>query len=121
MGKFVITKRLNGEFQFNLKSNNGLVILSSEGYATKDSCKLGIESVKFNSLDDTNFERRVTKDRKLYFNLKSTNGQIIGTSQLYGSDFACEKGINSVKNNVANATVEDKTNNRMALRTISVI
>ena len=31
MGKFVITKRANGEFQFNLKAGNGQTILASEG------------------------------------------------------------------------------------------
>ncbi len=49
MGKFVITKRSNGEFQFNLKANNGQSILSSEGYSTKNACENGIESVKRNS------------------------------------------------------------------------
>lgn len=46
MGKFVITKRSNGEFQFNLKANNGQTILTSEGYSAKSSCESGIESVK---------------------------------------------------------------------------
>lgn len=121
MGKFIMTKRLNGEFQFNLKSNNGLVILTSEGYTTKANCENGIESVKRYSLEDSNFERRVSGDRKIYFNLKAQNGQVIGTSQMYGSDFACDKGIASVKNNAANATVEDKTSNRLALRVSSNI
>lgn len=121
MGKFVIIKRLNGEFQFNLKSNNGLVIMTSEGYTTKANCENGIQAVKNHAPDDSNFERRVTKDRKIYFNLKAPNGQVIGTSQMYGSDFACDKGINSVKNNAADAKVEDKTSNRMALRVTSNI
>jgi len=120
MGKFIMTKRLNGEFQFNLKSNNGLVILTSEGYTTKANCENGIESVKRSAQDDANFERRVTKERKIYFNLKAGNGQIIGTSQMYGSDFACEKGIASVKNNAADATIEDKTSNRLAQRVTSL-
>ncbi len=34
MGTFVITKRANGEFRFNLEAANGQVILSSEGYTT---------------------------------------------------------------------------------------
>ncbi|MCF6133235.1 YegP family protein [Flavobacterium wongokense] len=121
MGKFIITKRLNGEFQFNLKSNNGLVILASEGYSSKANCENGIESVIRFSQDDSNFDRKVSKDRKIYFNLKSGNGQIIGTSQMYGSDFACDKGIASVKNNAANASVEDKTSNRLAQRVTSAI
>lgn len=39
MGKFVIKKRSNGEFQFNLHAGNGQVILSSEGYASKAGCE----------------------------------------------------------------------------------
>jgi len=115
-----MTKRLNGEFQFNLKSNNGLVILTSEGYSSKANCENGIESVKRFSQEDSNFERRVSKDRKIYFNLKASNGQVIGTSQMYGSDFACDKGIASVKNNAANASIEDKTSNRLAQRVTSI-
>ena len=49
MGKFVITVRKNGEFQFNLKASNGQVILTSEGYTTKTACLNGIESVKKNA------------------------------------------------------------------------
>lgn len=121
MGKFIMTKRLNGEFQFNLKANNGLVILTSEGYTTKANCENGIEAVKRSSLEDSNFDRKETRDKKIYFNLKASNGQIVGTSQMYGSDFACDKGIASVKTNAADASVEDKTNNRLAQRVTSKI
>jgi hypothetical protein len=116
MGKFIMTKRLNGEFQFNLKSNNGLVILSSEGYSTKANCENGIESVRRFSQDESNFEKHTASNDKYYFNLKSSNGQIIGTSQMYGSEFGVEKGIASVKTNAADAKTEDKTANRILQR-----
>lgn len=32
MGKFVVTKGKNDEYYFNLKADNGQVILTSEGY-----------------------------------------------------------------------------------------
>lgn len=80
MGKFIITKRKNGEFQFNLNASNGQTILTSEGYKTKASCENGIESVKKNSTDDSKFERKESTNGKSYFNLKASNGQIIGTS-----------------------------------------
>ena len=113
MGKFIITKRLNGEFQFNLKSNNGLVILTSEGYLTKASCESGIESVKKSSQEDTLFKKEKAANGKHYFVLKASNGHIIGISQMYGSDFATEKGIASVKSNASEAAIEDKTNKRI--------
>ncbi len=49
--KFIIKKRLNGEYMFNLKAGNGEIIATSEGYASKQSCKNGIQSVKDNAPD----------------------------------------------------------------------
>lgn len=109
MGKFVITKRTNGEFQFNLKANNGQTILASEGYSAKAGCLNGIESVKTNSQDDSKFARETAKNGKPYFNLKATNGQIIGTSEMYESVAARDNGIESVKNNAPTATTDDQT------------
>lgn len=108
MGKFIISTRKNGEFQFNLKAANGQVILSSEGYSSKAGCQNGIESVRKNAQDDSKFERLTAKDGRSYFNLKATNGQIIGSSQMYESDNGMERGIESVKNNAPNASVEEE-------------
>ena len=58
MGKFVIKRRKNGEYQFNLKATNGQDILASEGYTTLAACKNGIESVMKNAADEKHFERR---------------------------------------------------------------
>ncbi len=109
MGKFVITKRTNGEFQFNLKAGNGQSILGSEGYKTKASCENGIESVKTNSKDDSKFDRKTSSNGKPYFNLKATNGQIIGSSEMYESEASRDNGIASVKSNAPEATIEDQT------------
>lgn len=109
MGKFEITKRKNGEFQFNLKAGNGQVILTSEGYTAKDSCKNGIESVKKNSQLDQRFELKTAKNGKPYFNLKASNGQIIGTSEMYESESSRDNGVASVKKNAPDATVADLT------------
>ena len=51
MGKFVVTVRKNGEFQFNLKATNGQVIHTSEGYTKKESCLNGIDSIRRNAPD----------------------------------------------------------------------
>lgn len=108
MGKFVITKRTNGEFQFNLKAGNGQTILVSEGYTTKAACLNGIESVKTNSQDDSRFDRRESSTGKPYFNLKASNGQIIGSSEMYESVSARENGIESVKKNAPDSTLDDQ-------------
>jgi len=109
MGKFVITKRKNDEFQFNLKAGNGQTILASEGYTTRAACENGIESVRKNSQDDGRYDRLEAKNGKPYFNLKAGNGQIIGSSEMYESVASRENGIESVKKNAPDATVDDQT------------
>lgn len=109
MGKFVITKRKNGEFQFNLQAGNGQVILTSEGYASKPSCMNGVKSVMKNASEAKRFDSKVAKNGKFHFNLKATNGQIIGSSEMYESQASCENGIASVKKNAPDATIDDKT------------
>jgi uncharacterized protein YegP (UPF0339 family) len=109
MGKFVITKRSNGEFQFNLKAGNGQTILGSEGYSSKAGCDNGIDSVRKNSQDESKYDRKTSSNGKYYFNLKATNGQIIGTSEMYESESSRDNGIASVKENAPYATVDDQT------------
>jgi uncharacterized protein YegP (UPF0339 family) len=107
MGTFLISKRKNEEFQFVLKAGNGQIILASEGYTTKAACDNGIESVKKNSQDDARFEKLEAKNGKPYFNLKATNGQIIGSSEMYESVAARDNGIESVKKNAPDADVKE--------------
>lgn len=109
MGKFIITQRVNNEYQFSLKAGNGEIILTSEGYVQKASCQKGIESVKVNSQDDSRYDRRTAVNGKDYFVLKARNGEIIGKSQLYSTRSGMENGIASVKFNAPTAEIIDQT------------
>ena len=108
MGKFVITLRKNGEYQFNLKATNGQVILTSEGYTTKPACLNGIESVKKNAAIPERFEVKVAKNGKPYFNLKASNGQVVGASQMYASEATMKAGIASVAKNAPEAPIVEE-------------
>lgn len=105
MGTFHITTRSNGEVQFNLKADNGQVILSSEGYTSMAACENGIESVRKNATEEGRFERKESSNGKFYFNLKAGNGQVIGTSQMYEADNSRDNGIESVMKNAPEANV----------------
>ncbi len=109
MGKFEITTRKNGEFQFNLKATNGQVILTSQGYKTKVSCLNGVESVKKNAQTEARFEKKVAANGKPFFNLMATNGQVIGSSQMYASEVTMNNGIASVMKNAPEAAIVDLT------------
>ncbi|MGG7643544.1 YegP family protein [Rhodovulum sp. YNF3179] len=107
-GKFELYTDKAGEFRFRLKAGNGQIILASEGYKQKASAENGIESVRKNAADDARFDRTETKNGKFRFNLKSTNGQVIGTSENYESASARDNGIESVKSNAPDAKVDDQ-------------
>jgi uncharacterized protein YegP (UPF0339 family) len=107
MAKFEIYTDKRGEFRFRLKANNGQAILASEGYKSKASCTNGIESVRKNSQDDSKYEKLESKSGKTYFNLKATNGQIIGTSEMYSSNSGMQNGMASVRKNAPNAEVKE--------------
>lgn len=45
----------------------------------------------------------------VHFDLKAGNGEVILNSKVYNNLVACKKGIESVKRNAPNASVEDQT------------
>lgn len=99
----------NSQFMFNLKAANGEIILASETYKSKESALSGIESVKKNSPNDEQYERKKSVSSQPYFLLKAKNHEIIGRSETYSSEGAMEKGIESVKKNGPIATTNDIT------------
>jgi uncharacterized protein YegP (UPF0339 family) len=105
MGKFEVSTRTNGDFQFNLKADNGQVIMTSQGYNSKDACMNGIESVRKNGADENNFEKKEAANGKQFFNLKAGNGQIIGSSQMYADASGRDNGIASVGKNAPDAEI----------------
>lgn len=108
-GKFELYNDKAGEFRFRLKAGNGQIILASEGYKAKASATNGIESTRKNAPIDGSYERKTTKSGQYMFNLKATNGQVIGTSEQYKTEASMENGIESVKKNAPDAALDDQT------------
>src|SRR4029453_12433724 len=104
-----LTTTSDGRFLFNLRSENGEKILTSESYEAKASAHKGIESVRSNASDDAQFDRRTSTDDKPYFVLKAANGEILGTSEQYSSAAAMENGVQSVMANAPTAVVDDSS------------
>lgn len=108
-GWYEMTKSSDGQFKFVLKAGNGEIILTSELYKTKAAANNGIASVQSNSPDDAQYEKKVSKNDKPFFNLKAKNHQIIGSSQLYASEASRDNGIESVKTNGPSDKIKDLT------------
>ncbi len=98
----------NGQFYFHLISGNGEIILSGEGYTSKQSCLNGISSVKVNASRDFGYPLNDGYGNYT-FNLESTNGEIIGRSENYTSLKARDNGVKAVKREAPEAPVEDLT------------
>jgi len=107
--KFEIKKAKNRQFMFNLKASNGEIILTSERYKKKSSCKKGIKSVKVNARVAKRYKTLIARNSKPYFVLCARNNQVIGKSEMYSSTSSLEKGIKSVKKNAPGAKVVDLT------------
>lgn len=103
VAKFEIYTDKGREYRFRLKAANGEIMLVSEGYLTKASCANGIMSVKTNATIDARYERKVILSENYMFNLKSSNGQVIATSETYETSSARDNAIESVKKITSNA------------------
>jgi len=108
-GKFELFTDKAGEYRFRLKAGNGEVILASEGYKQKASALNGIDSVRRNAAEDARFERKDSGSGQPMFNLRASNGQVIGVSETYSSGSARDKGIASVMKTAPEARLEDLT------------
>ena len=107
-GKFVVSRRSNGEFQFKLCASNGQTILTSEGYTTREGCMNGVASVRTNAADATRFEKRTASDGRFYFVLKAGNHQVIGQSQMYAGFEECDNGMESVGHHAPDAEIAEE-------------
>ena len=92
-------------FSFIFVNAEGKTIVKSENYAQKASAKNGIESVKKKCQEDSRYELKESSNNKAYFNIKSTNGQIVGTSALFDSETERTAAITELKANSEEAEI----------------
>ena len=127
---FEVYEDKGDQWRWRLKHVNGNIIADgSEGYASKQKAKQGLESVRSNapgayiedhSLEDptpdateggssATFEIHRGSDDKWRWRLVHDNGNIIAdSSQGYASKQKCKQGLDSVRRNVPGAPVKDQ-------------
>lgn len=120
MSRFILRK-VNTGFKFDLLAANGQDILTSEVYESRAACLRGIGSVRknapsahlenqtepdFTTLANPKYELYTDKSGAFRFRLRSRNGKIIAVSDDYTSKAAALSGIESVRNNAAQAEIE---------------
>jgi uncharacterized protein len=104
MGRFQLTKK-GDQWHFDLQAGNYEPILHSEMYESRAAADNGIESVRKNAVREGAFVKTQSANGQWHFVLKSTNGQVVGQSEMYESEAGCDNGIASVIKNAPDATV----------------
>lgn len=104
---FNLTKNDKGQFSFSLKADDTHVLLRSETYESKASAQNGILAVQKNAATDARFELKNASDGRPYFNLKSANGQVVGTSPMFADAAARDAAVAAVKADGATADVRE--------------
>jgi uncharacterized protein YegP (UPF0339 family) len=108
-GYYELKTTEGGKTHFTLHAGNHEIILCSQLYAEKSSAENGIDSTRTYGTHEARFERKLSAKGEPYFLLKAPNGQIIGTSEMYGSEASRDNGIRSVVTNCASIIVKDLT------------
>jgi len=106
-GTFEIFQGADGQFRFQLLAKNGERILASEGYTSRSGAKNGIKSVQTNGANKARYAVETADNGEFYFNLKSGNGQVIGTSETYTSKSNAQAGVDAVVRALASASTAD--------------
>jgi uncharacterized protein len=91
----------NGRFYFRLVAGNSQIVLQSQSYARRQNAQKGADAVLRHGADEQRFEHRVARNGQFYFVVKSTNGEIIGTSETYVTKYNAERGARAVRAIVA--------------------
>lgn len=120
MGKFQLRRTAAG-YKFDLKAANGETVATSEVYLSQAACVKGAQSVakcapraKLADLtagqapaSNPRFELYQDQGGAYRFRLKARNGKIIAVSQAYTTRAACTGGVESVRENAAQAIIEE--------------
>ena len=122
MGNFYIRQVPTGT-KFDLTAANGQIIAVSEIYTTRAACLRGIASVQRNApkarledltaqptgqVSNPKFQLFLDKAGQFRFRLRAHNGQIIAVSEAYTTKASALGGIDSVRKNAPDASIQDR-------------
>jgi hypothetical protein len=105
--QFEIINGKNSLFQWRLLGPDGAIVLTSQGFSSKDDAIVAVRTVKENVQFGERYEMRA-ENGKCRFNLKSAGHQVVATSDLFEKEEDREKAITIVRSS-HEAAVMDKT------------
>lgn len=111
-GKYEIYSTENG-FMFKLKASNGEVLVDSEVYSTKKSCRDAIDSLKRNVEEGT---YKVFRDKHdlFHFQLTAKNNRVISISANYKTEKSATSAMESFKRFAASENIIEMKGDKAA-------
>ena len=106
--RYELTAQKGGKFVYCLKTTIGQVMFTSPEFGTKAEALAAIEQCRASTPNESQFELKKLPTQALFFVLKSSDGQVLGTSELYGTNDWRAKGIATVKSMGPSADLDDK-------------
>lgn len=108
-GRIEFYKVKGGEYRFRLTTGSDDIVLCSEAYKSKLGCTKGIESVRVHSSNPDNFVKEPTANGGHQFKLVSSNGRVLGVSEIHGTAASYNSALANVARLARGATLVDKT------------
>jgi uncharacterized protein YegP (UPF0339 family) len=90
---FEIFKGEDGQVYFRLRSANGEIMLSSEGYVAKSGAENGVASVKANGADAASYEIEEAWDGGWAVRLVAANGEVIARTETYSTKSNAQRAV----------------------------
>ncbi len=93
-GKVSLWQSTDGQWRFNLKSGNGAILLTSEGYTARTGAINGILSVLENGVDTLQY-KVVPATKGYVVHLVAANNEIISFSEVYATKSSATRAVAS--------------------------
>lgn len=94
--RFALHTDVGGKYYWNLHAGNGEIVLRSQRYDSEASALNGAFSVLDNGATATRYQVLPSSNGGYYLNLTATNGQVIGTSEVYASKSNAERARDAI-------------------------
>lgn len=93
----IYKKPRDGKYYFKLKAKNGWPLLTSKAHESVKDCEDTIEVLRRNATDDEQYERKIAKNGRHYFEIKDEKTATLAVSRLYKRRTTVTKAIKRVQ------------------------
>ena len=99
-----IEKKGKENFRFKLKTQSGHTLLNSVAYKNETEIQDTVQYLNTPQQNNIRFERKTNNEGLFLFDIKKSDGQLIGHSQSYTSEAGMENGINNLIHRIDSLT-----------------